>query len=467
VRYVASAVLLIALVACDDSSSTDSTEDPELTTAATAATTTTTALPTPLETFAAAPDVPSGALSAEVAGGVDRLLENLYTEDWDLDAIGDLADLGDPRVAWLLADLMRFYQQGLALDQLVSAFSELTGARPIPGDVEFVSAMNSLIAWDLPAWDGYPEAKTRVYVPIEAFWEPFFDQDHGVDWRIVTWGGVLADTRPLGDNGPCNCIPALDFPETTDAAGGDWYPDDEIVFGIVVEGEAIALPKQQMEVHEMVNLTLGGRELGIPYCTLCGSAQAYFVDSVPGVDRVVLRTSGLLQRSNKLMYDLTTHSAIDTFTGVALTGPLGADGVELEQVSVVASTWGDWKRAHPETRVLASDGGIGRSYREDPLGGRDDAGPIFPIGDVDPRLPIQERVIGVIDSDGTAIAFPVDAVTAALADDEIEYEGLTVRLEDAIRVYDASGAELTSHEAFWFAWSQFHEGTLVWSLPSG
>ena len=68
---------------------------------------------------------------------------------------------------------------------------------------------------------------------------------------------------------------------------------------------------------------------------------------VPGVDRVVLRTSGLLSRSNKVMYDLTTRSMFDTFTGRALTGPLGASGVHLEQVSVVASPRGDWKRAHP------------------------------------------------------------------------------------------------------------------------
>jgi hypothetical protein len=50
-----------------------------------------------------------------------------------------------------------------------------------------------------------------------------------------------------------------------------------------------------MEVREMVNDTLGGRDLGIPYCTLCGAAQAYFTDATPpGVERPVLRTSGLL-----------------------------------------------------------------------------------------------------------------------------------------------------------------------------
>lgn len=419
--------------------------------------------PAPPGTYPSPPAIPEGPLTPEVRAGIDRLLESLYTEDWDLNAIGDLADLGDARTGWLLADLMRFYQSGLAYEELVFAFSSLTGAPQDPSIVGFVWAMNHLIAWDLPAYDGYVDDKALAYVPVEDLWQQFFDDDHGVDWRLVTWGGVLADDRPLDDNGPCNCIPSLDHPSTTDAGGGDWYPDDRIVFGVVVGDEAIALPKHQMEVHEMVNLTLGDRELGIPYCTLCASAQAYFVDDVPGYQRLVLRTSGLLQRSNKLMFDLITGGAIDTFTGVALTGPLAESGIELDQVSVVASTWGDWKAAHPDTSILAEDGGIGRSYRDDPLGARDDSGPIFPVGDVDPRLPIQEKVVGVVTEDGTAIAFPVSTARAALADGPIEYQGLTVRLDDSIRVYDRAGDEVVSHEAFWFAWSQFQTGSLVWS----
>jgi hypothetical protein len=134
----------------------------------------------------------------------------------------------------------------------------------------------------------------------------------------------------------------------------------------------------------------------------------------------------------------------------------------LEQVSVVASRWGEWKQAHPDTQILAEDGGIGRSYVEDPLGERDAAGPIFPVGDVDPRLTAQEKVVGVISPDGTPVAFPVNTARAVLADGDIEFHGLTARLEDSIRVYDSAGSELVSHEAFWFAWSQFHEGTLLW-----
>lgn len=115
-------------------------------------------------------------------------------------------------------------------------------------------------------------------------------------------------------------------------------------------------------------------------------AQAYFLDSNSSWDEpIVLRTSGLLSRSNKIMYDLNTGSVIDTFTSVALSGPLQDAGVTLEQTTVVGSYWGDWKTEHPDTMIVARDGGIGRTYPDDPLQGRDAAGPIFPVGDVDPR----------------------------------------------------------------------------------
>jgi hypothetical protein len=216
----------------------------------------------------------------------------------------------------------------------------------------------------------------------------------------------------------------------------------------------------------MVNDTLGGRRVGMPYCTLCGSAQAFYTDIVPdGIDTLVLRTSGLLSRSNKVMYELGTGSMFDTFLGEALTGPLGRAGYELEPISVVTSTWGAWKAEHPETTIVARDGGRGIDYPDDPLRGRDDNGPIFPIGDVDPRLPVQASVLGVIAPDGTAMAFPVaDAHAAIAAGETVSLDGVEVRRDgDGLRASTSDGDELVAHQAFWFAWSQFHPDTIVWN----
>ena len=137
----------------------------------------------------------------------------------------------------------------------------------------------------------------------------------------------------------------------------------------------------------------------------------------------------------------------------------------MAQTTVVASSWGAWKRAHPRTRIVARDGGIGRDYPSDPLRGRDDGGPIFPIGPADPRLPVPERVIGVIARDGTAVTFSSEQARAALADGRgVSLRGVRLLGDGSgLRAVDRAGRALVAHEAFWFAWSQFNQTTAVWT----
>jgi len=423
--------------------------------------------------FPPAPLAPDGPLDPAVVDALDTYVTTLIAGTLEESTLDTIAASKDPRLGWVIADLLRFLQGSRLQDSLLDAFAALTGVGPATDPALAASAWGRasdlMIAWDVPAPPGYQELKAQLFVSVGPDWEPFFsDLDADIDWRHVSWGGVFIDDRPLGATELCErgCIPALDDPPLTPAAAGRWYPDERIVFGIVVGDEVLALPRNVMEVHEMMNITLGGRRLGIPYCTLCGSAQAYFTDSVPsGIATPILRTSGLLVRSNKVMYDLVTRSVLDTFTGRAVSGPLHDAAVVLEQATVVVTTWGEWKAAHPETMIVASDGGIGRSYPLDPLQGRDDAGPIFPIGGVDPRLPVQANVVGVVGPDGVPVAFPVQQARSALkAGREVSLGEVVVEADGGgLRVRVRGGDELPAHQAFWFAWSQFHPTTLVWT----
>jgi len=426
--------------------------------------------------FPDAPAVIGAALAPKVDDALADLLRGAVAGVLDSEALNVVAGAKDPRLGWLVSDFLRFYQGTAEEEQLVSAFRRLTGV-DVSRDPSFdrgswLSVTDHLIAWDLPAPPRYRERKAELFLAVEPGWKPFFDDvDSDIDWRLVSWGGVLIDDREAGGRNSCprGCIPALDDPELTDADRGDWYPDDSFVFGVVVGGEAVAFPRNIMEVHELVNVTIGGRRLGIPYCTLCRSAQAYFLDSVPeGVTPPILRTSGLLSRSNKVMYDLRSRSAIDTFTGRALSGPLQDAGVVLRQATVVVSTWGDWKEAHPGTKIVAEDGGIGREYAKDPLRGRDDNGPIFPVGDVDPRLPVQAEVVGVVTPGGSPVAFAVEPAWASLEQGkQVTAAGVEVVADGGgLRVRVRGGRELPAHQALWFAWSQFHPGTELWTMPA-
>ena len=68
-------------------------------------------------------------------------------------------------------------------------------------------------------------------------------------------------------------------------------------------------------------------------------------------------TSGLLYRSNKLMYDRGTETLWRQFTGEPVVGELVGSGIKLKVLPVLLTTWGDWLRTHPDTTVLDAETG--------------------------------------------------------------------------------------------------------------
>ena len=419
-----------------------------------------------IEEYGEPPAVPEGPLPEALRTAVDvAFVESMVESVWGSDqtvALEEIAESGDPRLAWIISDLMRFVTDNGLHAALANVAFKLLGKE---SDVElhWGAVTDHLIAWDIPAPPDYLRAKRAIFTSIIPGWDKIFVEGD-IDWRHVSWGGVLIDDRAYDTTDElCNCIPAADNPEVSSAEEATWLEDEDIVFGIAVNGEYRAYPRRIMEVREMVNDTLGGRHLGIPYCTLCGAAQAYYTDELPeGIERPVLRTSGLLIRSNKVMYDVNTYSVFDTFLGNAVTGPLAEKKLQLEQASVVTTDWGTWKKAHPETTVLVEALALGRDF--DFRNGRDANGPIFPIGDVDPRLPVHEDVIGAITASGKPVAFQRSKALVALRQgEEIAYENVRLELEaGGIKAVGADGSDLGSHEAFWFAWSQFHPETALW-----
>ena len=419
-----------------------------------------------IETYGAPPAVPEGPLSSDLEAAVNTaFVESMKQGSWSEEqtsALIEISGSNDPRLAWIISDLMRFVPDRGLSDSLAAAASELLGKNLVSPN-SWGEVTDHLIAWEIPAPPNYLEVKRTIFTSILPGWDQIFVEGD-IDWRMVSWGGVLIDDRAYDTTDEtCNCIPAADNPEVSSAEEATWLDDDDIVFGVEVNGAFRAYPRRIMEVREMVNDTLGGRDLGIPYCTLCGAAQAYFTDQLPeGVKRPILRTSGLLIRSNKVMYDIETYSVFDTFLGTAVTGPLAEKGLQLQQASVVTTDWGTWKKAHPETTVLLERYALGRD--PDFRNGRDANGPIFPVGDVDPRLPVHEDIIGVVAASGTPMAFQRSKAFVALQrGDEISFENVRLQLDaGGIRAVDAEGADLGSHQAFWFAWSQFHPETALW-----
>ena len=167
----------------------------------------------------------------------------------------------------------------------------------------------------------------------------------------ITWGGVRVDG-----------IPALDDPKLVGAAEQTYLRDDDLVFGVEINGDVRAYPLRIMGWHEMFNETIGGVPVALASCTLCGSG-ILFETAVAGRGKpFVFGSSGFLYRSNKLMFDRETDSLWNQFTGEPVTGPLANSGIKLKIRPVAITSWRDWRAQHPATRVLSIATGFNRNY---------------------------------------------------------------------------------------------------------
>jgi len=227
-------------------------------------------------------------------------------------------------------------------------------------------------------------------------------------------------------------------------------------------------------------------------------------------------TSGLLYRSNKLMYDRATNSLWHQFTGKPVVGTLVDSGIKLEVQPVLLTTWGDWLTTHPDTTVLDIETGL---YPQelyvpewDPesiyYGLRNQPETSFPVWQKSDRLPEKSDILGLI-VNGEARAYPMETLhrqpvlNDALGGRElvvitsgdgagarafqregqefsvIQTSGNTAagvvvvdqgghewRVEDhaLVQTTDPSQrlARLPSHVSYWFGWYAFHTSTGIY-----
>ncbi len=258
-------------------------------------------------------------------------------------------------------------------------------------------------AWGLPyaPHPAYGEFKGRLYAQLDPRFVVFFRAQAEPKIRLdeIVWGGVSI-----------NGIPPLDHPKHVPAAEAAYLEDDNIVFGFYVDGEARAYPKRILAWHELALDRVGERELAIVYCTLCGTVIPF--DARVGGRVLTFGTSGLLYRSNKLLFDQETASLWSSLTGEPVVGPVAELKLKLSALPVVTTTWREWRMRHPDTLVLSLETGFQRDYSEgaayrayfatDEL--------MFGVSQRDGRLPNKAEVFVVRSTT------PPDALTAARAD---------------------------------------------------
>lgn len=482
----------------------------------------------PAQDVPAASPVPNGSATPDDTGTApardplavqwmnDLIDNNVRT---DQEAISQILEQEDRRFIPVFIEILRAKVIGLvsgsSMSSTIDPLKTLSGqgfGRDWPAWVEWYGATH------LQPPPGFIGWKGRLLGRIDPRFGNFLSDDAPANIRVeeIVWGGVVVDG-----------IPALDNPEMVPASQAGYLEAGESVFGIAINGDARAYPLRIMDWHEMANDVVGGVPVSLAYCTLCGAGIAYD-GRAPDGNTYTFGSSGLLYRSNKLMYDRQTRTLWNQLTGEPVLGELVAssgetDAMRLELLPVVLTSWEGWREQHPETQVLDIDTGYQRPYELGAAYGAyfESDETMFPVWDRDDRLPAKARVYA-LRVNGVPKAYPLEELTQArvvndvlagqelvliAADDQIDVEGLDLRSGSAryeagaeVRVFERDGqtftpgpssnvlvdeaghhwrmteealdgpegeslARINGHLAFWFGWYSFFPNTLIYTTP--
>jgi len=336
----------------------------------------------------------------------------------------------------------------------------------------------------------YPDFKAHIYKIIDPVFHNYFFQRGGqteIRMDEIVWGGVMQDG-----------IPPLRSPQMIIPDDAKYLSDTDVIFGLIIKGNAYAYPQRILAWHEFFTDTFDDLSIAGVYCTLCGTVIIYNTE-IAG-EKHELGTSGFLYRSNKLMYDKATQSLWSTMLGRPVVGPLVGKDLEMEILPVETTTWDEWKKKHPSTKVLSLDTGYDRNYDEGEAYKNyyaDDA-LMFPVPLLDQRLDNKARVF-IPRTDNYAenpLAISIDYLKKKrLHQDQVGEQDILILTEKngASRAYaltdqkfesynngqlkDQDGQlwkvaeskltgpagkkldRLPAHEAFWFAWINAYPST--------
>ncbi|MBT5059055.1 MAG: DUF3179 domain-containing protein [Gemmatimonadetes bacterium] len=391
-------------------------------------------------------------------------------------------------------------------DAPVSPTGPGTGSGDIaPTEVSDVSA---------PASPADPETDPELPALPGAFGVPIGTQPGFVGAPFTASDFPTKEMLPIT---PRDAIPAITDPPMS-TSPPPFLLEDDLVFGVVINGEARAYPHNIGWRHEIVNDVVGGHPVCVTFCPLTGTGLVFDGERADG-SRLSLGVSGLLYNTNLVMYDRGDLQTL--YPQIYASGVNGEVGQTLDLLPVVETTWSTWKRLYPQT-LVQSDGPFNVSaYQNYPygdyrtrnffflfpirptlaangnpysisygakvrvLGLRIDSQTLaFPFSEMGERAAINETVGGF----DVLVAYDADSHLAIPYSRQVDGRTLTFDLADAEDLFpfglrdretgtlwDVKGQgingelagqslrQIPAHSSMWFAWVTFWPDTDVWA----
>ncbi len=164
----------------------------------------------------------------------------------------------------------------------------------------------------------------------------------------------LKDGGPGKDGIPSIDNPRFDNYQTTP------FSDQELIIGVVINGEAKAYPYGILNWHEIVNDTLGKKKITISYCPLCDTIVVFERENT------TYGVSGKLYQSCLVMYDRSDDTLYSQPWGLGIVGEKVNHSVE--RLPAIKTTLGKWLEKYPDSKILSTETGYRRDYTNYPYG---------------------------------------------------------------------------------------------------
>ncbi len=208
--------------------------------------------------------------------------------------------------------------------------------------------------------------------------------------------------RALWDGRKIVPFRALDFPKMVRASEADFLDDGDYVLGTTLRGESRAYPTRFIWWHHVINDKIGKAETGgeepvaITYCSVCNTGIGY--DRTLNGRPMPIDFYGLYNGVVTLC-ERDSASVLLQVEGRFVTGPLL--GARLKPVPVLDTTWGQWRKLHPDTLVMSLDTPYQKHYsprtKPEPRDYSRFPAPFFrpSMTRTDKRLPFFEKVLAL------------------------------------------------------------------------
>ena len=266
--------------------------------------------------------------------------------------------------------------------------SATTTASPSTSDAALIAGVadSSQLPGDLPA--------------VTGAWD--------TDWTRTT---VALEELKIGifTSDPRDVIAPIDNPVFESiAAGEEWLEEREPGLLVRFEGGARFYPLAILTQHEIVNDELGEIPVAVTYCPLCNTGVVFD----RRIDGTIHRfgVSGLLRKSDLVMWDDVTDSLWQQITGEGIVGTLAGRQLTLVPSSIVS--FSEFVESFPEGEVMSRDTGFNRRYGLNPYEFYSSRRTPFGFFDEEPddRFPALERVVGV-SIDDVEKAYPFSVIS--------------------------------------------------------